>query len=71
VSDDEKVIREKLTAAGWKAETRSFYDEEGVEGWVWIDTDGTEQFWEIGDWNDLPPISDELANLLSETKGVK
>jgi hypothetical protein len=50
---------EQAEALGWAIERRSFYDEEGVEGWEFTSPAGKE-FSEIGDWNDEPPWPDEL-----------
>ena len=44
-----------LTHLGWSVNKRSLYDEEGVEGWEWLDGQGREIATEIGDWNALPP----------------
>lgn len=48
-----------LLAGGWSVEKVSLYDEEGVDGWRWVN--GDREFTVVGDWNDLPPIPDELA----------
>ena len=43
-----------LVLYGWTVEKVSLYDEEGVEGWMWTEPDGTEHT-EAGEWGDLPP----------------
>lgn len=45
---------------GWTVEPRSLYDEEGVEGWVWIDPEGNEHSTELGYWHEPPPLPDPL-----------
>lgn len=42
-----------LTGLGWTVEKLSMYDEEGVEGWMWTEPNGTEHT-EMGDWSELP-----------------
>ena len=39
---------------GWTVEKRSLFDEEGVEGWAWIEPNGNEHI-EVGAWDELPP----------------
>ena len=59
----DKAQTEMLTALillGWWVERRSLYDEEGVEGWAWIEPDGTEHV-EIGSWIELPPWPDSAS----------
>ena len=43
-----------LSLLDWSVSKRSLYDEEGIEGWAWIEPDGTEHV-EVGDWDELPP----------------
>jgi hypothetical protein len=38
----------------WTAEEHSLYDAEGVEGWAWVEPDGTEHT-AVGEWDNLPP----------------
>lgn len=56
----EDELREQLHALvvrGWVVEKRLLYDEESVEGWAWIEPDGTEHI-VVGEWGDLPPWPD-------------
>lgn len=39
---------------GWKVVKIALYDEGRVDGWRWIEPDGTAHD-EIGDWSELPP----------------
>jgi hypothetical protein len=54
---------------GWDVEKRSLYDEEGIEGWVWIAPDGNE-FVEMGSWSEAPPWPDE-AQVHLDKQNVK
>lgn len=48
-----------------KPEPRSFYDEEGIEGWEWEHRDG--RTWtEVGDHSELPPLHPEAAKFIEE-----
>ncbi len=49
--DDQLVA---LLLLGWEVEKRSLYDEEGVEGWAWIEPNGDEHV-DVGPWDELPP----------------
>lgn len=55
---DEYKIALYVLSHGGSVVNRSFYDEEGVEGWEW-EYDGHE-YNEIGSWEDSPPIPDDL-----------
>lgn len=44
---------------GWTVERVSLYDEEGVEGWRWTSPEGYESS-EVGSWDELPAIPDEV-----------
>lgn len=37
----------------------SCYDEEGIEGWGWEFEN--KEWWDLGDWSELPPIPDEMV----------
>ena len=47
-----------LAALGWTTEPRSLYDEEGVEGWAWIDPQGDQKFVDVGAWDEPAPYPD-------------
>lgn len=53
---------------GWSVEKRSLYDEEGVEGWAWIDPDGGEHV-ETGVWDDLPPWPESARAVVAKARG--
>ncbi len=58
-----------LTKYGWEVEQRLLYDEEGVEGWTWIEPDQLEHT-ETGDWNELPPWPDSAREALAKLEGA-
>ncbi len=57
-----------LTLLGWDVERRSLYDEEGCEGWAWIEPNGTEHV-ELGLWDELPPWPDSARAAIAAAKG--
>ena len=57
-----------LIKYGWTVEHRSFYDEEGIEGWAWIEPGGAEHT-EVGDWSELPPWPDSARAAIAEAEG--
>lgn len=57
-----------LVAYNWQLEKRSLYDEEGVEGWVWIEPNGREHTG-IGSWGELPPWPESARAALAAAKG--
>ena len=59
-----------LLLHGWAVEKRSLYDEEGVEGWVWVEPNGTEHV-EIGSWDELPPWPDSAREALAKARGER
>ena len=59
---------EQLTALilhEWTIEKRSLYDEEGIEGWAWIEPDGTEHV-DTGAWDELPPWPESARAALAK-----
>ena len=64
INDLRQMIR-ALTIHGWTVEKRSFYDEEGVEGWVWTSGVGVE-YGEIGAWDDTPPWPDGARDAITK-----
>lgn len=50
-----------LLREGWEVEPASLYDEEGVEGWVWVSPNDNEQA-VIGGWDEIPPTPDDILN---------
>lgn len=61
-----------LLLYGWDVIRVSLYDEEGVEGWRWEDPGGND-YCEIGDWNDLPEMPEEVelrADELIKQRGI-
>lgn len=53
---------------GWSVEKRSLFDEEGIEGWAWVEPNGTEHTG-IGDWNEMPPWPDSARAALAKREG--
>lgn len=51
-------VRELLDR-GWTVERVSLYDEEGVDGWRWIDPEGNE-YAVMGDWSEPPPLPEHM-----------
>jgi hypothetical protein len=73
MSDKEKLdLYFKFFMLGGTLEKKSFYDEEGVEGWVFtIDFFNEEkEFFETGVWNEIPDMPDELITHLNNRSGV-
>jgi hypothetical protein len=54
-----------LGALGFKAARRSFYDEEGVEGWEWEHSRHDTGPTEIGGWDEPAPPPRDLVNALN------
>jgi len=52
-----------ITFRGWTVRPVSLYDEEGVEGWLWTEPNGTEHA-EIGDHSELPTWPASAARAL-------
>lgn len=61
---------DQLTALmlGWEVDKIAMYDEEGVEGWIWTEPDGTEHV-EMGDWNELPTWPESARQSLAKAIG--
>lgn len=59
-------LRDQVDALldGWKCERVSMYEDEGVEGWRWIEPDGTEHY-EVGSWDELPPWPESAREALA------
>lgn len=52
---------QKFIAAGWSVSKASLYDEEGIEGWMWLSPQGTE-YGVTGHWDEpAPPPDVDLA----------
>jgi hypothetical protein len=47
---------------GWAIERRSFYDEEGIEGWLFESPDGQESADINGDWGVFPELPEALLH---------
>jgi hypothetical protein len=59
IADAQEAVR-MLTLGGWSVERVSMYDEEGVEGWRWTGPNG-EEYEEISDHNEVPPLPEALT----------
>ena len=53
---ESSLTRDQLLAAGYVAERRSLFDEEGVEGWEWYDPQGESLGTVVGVWDEPPPL---------------
>lgn len=53
---------------GWELERKSCYDEEGVEGWAWVEPDGTDHV-ELGSWDELPPWPESARIVIARLEG--
>ena len=51
----------------WSIAKVSLYDEEGIEGWRWMEPDGQEHV-EVGDWDDLPPWPDSARQAITKAE---
>ena len=47
------MLAEKLEELGWSVSRTTLFDEEGVEGWLYVSPRGVE-FWTIGESLDVP-----------------
>jgi hypothetical protein len=63
-SEADQMLR-ALIFYGWSVKPASFYDEEGVEGWIWTDQHGNE-YDELGMHDDLPRWPEDAAAALAE-----
>jgi hypothetical protein len=54
-------VRDWFYANGWEASPESWYDEEGIEAWRWWHPDHEEEFADMGDWSEPPPVTDEMV----------
>jgi len=60
---DTLVEQVKALMAGWTVERMSLYDEEGIDGWKWIEPNGNEHI-ESGAWDELPPWPESASAAL-------
>ena len=51
----------------WSIAKVSLYDEEGIEGWRWMEPDGQEHV-EVGSWDDLPPWPDSARQAITKAE---
>ena len=52
-----------LILLGWEYSKASLYDDEGIEGWLWVNDDNLEEYAEIGEWDEPPEIPETLIDI--------